>query len=91
MYLGYNDKILRLEKALGECSYSPSMKQIIKDEIICVLNYKGKKDYSRFFLRTLNQDKIIMVWYPMTVKFTKRNYMVPIFLKITLMNLLKYF
>ena len=78
MYLGYNDKILRLEKALGECSYSPSMKQIIKDEIICVLNYKGKKDYSRFFLRTLNQDKIIMVWYPMTVKFTKRNYMVPI-------------
>ena len=65
---------LRLRTELAQCSYSPSMKDYISNMIIQVMNYPKKTTPPRHFIRNMNQDKIIMVWYPMSIPFNQKNY-----------------
>jgi ubiquitin-protein ligase len=78
MSLEDNDQILKLKKTLDECDYNPSKKECIINDIMSVLNYKKKKNEAKFFLKTKNQDKIIMVYFPMSVELVYKNYNTPI-------------
>ena len=71
---------LRLRTELGQCNYSPAMKDYLTNMIMQVMNYpkKTSQQQARHFIKTKNQDKIIMVWYPMSVPFMGKNYNVPL-------------
>jgi rubrerythrin len=78
MSLEDNDQILKLKKTLDECNYNSSNKDCIIKDIMSVLNYKKKKNEAKFFLKTKNQDKIIMVFFPMSVELIYKSYNTPI-------------
>ena len=69
---------LRLRTELAQCGYNPSMKDYISNMIMQIMNYPKKTNPSRHFIKNMNQDKIIMVWYPMSIPFNNRNYNVPL-------------
>ena len=69
---------LRLRTELAQCSYNPNMKDYISNLIMQIMNYPKKTNQARHFIRNMNQDKIIMVWYPMSIPFNGRNYNVPL-------------
>ena len=69
---------LRLRTELAQCSYNPTMKDYISNMIMQIMNYPKKTNPTRHFIKNMNQDKIIMVWYPMSIPFNGRNYNVPL-------------
>jgi len=73
-----DDKIFKLKLALDDCSYIPSKKESMANDIMRVLNYKKKIKEATFFVKTKNMDKIIMVCFPMSIEFNNKNYNVPI-------------
>ena len=77
---GTNDQNsqIQIRNILDECYYDPNMKDYVTKMIMKVINYPKKTNQPRFFVRNINQDKIIMIWYPMSVPFAKRNIKVPI-------------
>ena len=79
---------LRLRTELAQCSYNPNMKDYLANMIMQVMNYPKKTKQARHFIRNMNQDKIIMIWYPMSVPFARKNYNVP--LQIFIMKNIPY-
>jgi hypothetical protein len=74
----YQNTQLRLREELTQCGYNPSMKDYITNMIMQVLNFPKKTTQARHFIKTLNQDRLIMVWYPMSIPFGKKSYNVPL-------------
>ena len=74
----YQNTQLRLREELTQCGYNPSMKDYITNMLMQVLNFPKKTTQARHFIKTLNQDRLIMVWYPMSIPFGKKSYNVPL-------------
>lgn len=76
--------LLRIREELGSCSYDPRAKDYLANMIVRVMNFPKKKpqSQSRHFIRTMNQNKIIMVWYPMNIPFMQKYYEVPLLIYI---------
>ena len=76
--------LLRLRTELADCSYDPRAKDYLANMILRVMNFPKKKaqSQSRHFIRTMNQNKIIMVWYPMNIPFMGKFYEVPLLIYI---------
>ena len=76
--------LLRIREELGSCSYDPRAKDYLANMIVRVMNFPKKKpqSQSRHFIRTMNQNKIIMVWYPMNIPFMQKFYEVPLLIYI---------
>ena len=77
MSLKDNGEIIELKKFLDECSYNPSKKESIANDIMSVLNYKKNTNEAKYFLKTQNQDKIIMIYFPMSVELPLKYYNAP--------------
>ena len=69
---------LNIRTELAKCSYNQSFKDYITNMIMQVMNYPKKTNPPRHFIKTMNQDKIIMIWYPMNVPFGSKSYNVPL-------------
>ena len=72
------NSILRLRTELSECSYNQNMKDYLANLIMSVMNFPKKTAQVRHFIKNMGGNKIIMVWYPMSVPFMGRNYNVPL-------------
>ena len=72
------NSILRLRTELSECSYNQNMKDYLANLIMSVMNYPKKTAQVRHFIKNMGGNKIIMVWYPMSVPFMGKNYNVPL-------------
>ena len=75
--------ILSLKKELNECSYARSMTDYLANMIIRIMNYPKKTIPSRYFVKVTEQNKIIFIWYPMSVPFKNKNFNIPIQIFIT--------
>ena len=80
--------ILRLMGELTQCSYNPQMKDYIANLIYSAMNYPKKVTQARHFIKNMGPDRIIMVWYPLSIPFGGRNYNVP--LQIYIMKNIPY-
>ena len=82
--------LLRIRTELDGCSYDPRGKDYLANMIVSVMKFPKKKPQSqaRHFIRTMNQSKIIMVWFPMNVPFMGKTYDVP--LQIFIMRNIPY-
>ena len=70
--------LLRIESELSECSYNPNMKELLADRVLQAMIFPKRICKSRYFIRNLGVDKIIMVWFPMNVPFRGKSFSVPI-------------
>ena len=84
----YQNTQLRIREELAQCCYKPNMKDYITNMIMQLMNYPKKTTQARHFIKNMNQDKIMMVWYPMSVPFAKKYYNVP--LQIYIMKNIPY-
>ena len=75
--------ILSLKKELNECSYARSMTDYLANMIIRIMNYPKKIIPPRYFVKVTEQNKIIFIWYPMSVPFKNKNFNIPIQIFIT--------
>ena len=75
--------ILSLKKELNECSYARSVTDYLANMIIRIMNYPKKTIPSRYFVKVTEQNKIIFIWYPMSVPFKNKNFNIPIQIFIT--------
>ena len=75
--------IISLKKELNECSYARSMTDYLANMIIRIMNYPKKTIPSRYFVKVTEQNKIIFIWYPMSVPFKNKNFNIPIQIFIT--------
>ena len=75
--------ILSLKKELNECSYARSMTDYLANMIIRIMNYPKKTIPPRYFVKVTEQNKIIFIWYPMSVPFKTKNFNIPIQIFIT--------
>ena len=73
-----NNILLTIRSQLDGCSYNQNMKDYLANLIMSVVNYPKATTPARHYVRNMGQDKIIMIWYPMSVPFVGRNYNVPI-------------
>ena len=69
---------LRFRSELAQCSYNPNMKDYLANMIMQIMNYPKKTNQARHFIRNMGPDKIIMIWYPMSIPFGQKSYNVPI-------------
>ena len=72
------NSLLRLRTELNDCCYDPKMKDFISTMIIRIMNYPKKTTEPRHCIKMMSQNKIMMIWYPMSVPFMNRSYNVPI-------------
>ena len=72
------NSIIRVRTELNECSYDPSMKDYLANLIVSIMNFPKKNTQVRHFIRNMGQNRIIMIWYPMSVPFAGKNYNVPL-------------
>ena len=77
------NSILRIRTELNECSYNQNMKDYLANLIMSVMNFPKKTQQVRHFIKTMGGNRIIMVWYPMSVPFMGKNYNVPLQIYIT--------
>ena len=77
------NSLLRIRTELNECSYSPNMKDYLSNLIMSVMNFPKKANQPRHYIRNMGPDKIIMIWYSMSVPFAGRSYNVPLLIYIT--------
>ena len=70
--------LLRLRGEISQCSYLPQMKDYISNLIYTIMNYPKKTVQARHFIRNMGYDRIIMVWYSMSVPFGGKSYNVPL-------------
>ena len=70
--------LLRLRGELNQCTYAPQMKDYISNLIFTAMNYPKKTSQARHFIKNMGYDRIIMVWYPMSVPFGGKSYNVPL-------------
>jgi hypothetical protein len=70
--------LLRLRGEISQCSYAPQMKDYISNLIYTTMNYPKKTVQARHFIRNMGYDRIIMVWYSMSVPFGGKSYNVPL-------------
>ena len=75
--------IISLKKELNECSYARSMTDYLANMIIRIMNYPKKTIPPRYFVKVTEQNKIIFIWYPMSVPFKNKNFNIPIQIFIT--------
>ena len=80
--------ILRIMGELNQCSYNPRMKDYISNLIYSTMNYPKKVQQARHFIKNMGPDRIMMVWYPLSIPFGGRNYNVP--LQIYIMKNIPY-
>ena len=74
--------LLRLRGELNQCSYAPQMKDYISNLIYTTMNYPKKTAQARHFIKNMGYDRIMMVWYPMSVPFGGKSYNVPLLIYI---------
>ena len=79
---------LRLLNEMVSCSYPPNMKDYLANIIMQTMNYQNQQGQPRHFIKNMDQNKIIMVWLPMSIPFSGRKYSVP--LQIFFMRNLPY-
>ena len=77
------NSILRIRTELNECSYNQNMKDYLANLIMSVMNFPKKTQQVRHFIKTMGGNRIMMVWYPMSVPFMGKNYNVPLQIYIT--------
>ena len=70
--------LIKLRNELKECSYEQSMKDYLSNMIIRIMNYPKKRSQSRYYIKEIDQKKIMMILYPMSVPFMNKNYNIPI-------------
>ena len=70
--------LIRLREELNQCSYDPRMKDYLSNLIYAAMNYPKKHQPPRHFIKNMGANRVIMVWYPMSVPFGGRNFMIPI-------------
>ena len=80
--------LLRLKTELNDCVYGPQMRDWLSNLIIRIMNYPKKQGDARHFVKMFNHQKLMMIWYQMSVPFMNRNYNVP--LQIYLMKNFPY-
>ena len=76
-YSNQNVKI-QLTGELNTYSYDPKMKDYVINMIMQILNFPKKTKQARYFQQTIEQNKIIMVWYPMSIPYMNKNYDIPL-------------
>ena len=72
------NSIIRVRTELNDCSYDPSMKDYLANLIVSTMNFPKKNTQVRHFIKNMGQNKIVMIWYPMSVPFAGKNYNVPL-------------
>ena len=72
------NSLLKLKTELKDCCYDPQARDFLSNLIIRIMNYPKKTSPSRHYVKMMDQKKLMMVWYPMSVPFMNRNYNVPI-------------
>ena len=72
-----NEKIDIISK-VNSCDYLPAMKEYIINMISQILDFPRKTVKPRYFIQNKNNEKIIMIWYPMSIPFMQKNYNIPI-------------
>jgi len=80
--------LLRIRSELNSCSYNQNMKDYLANMIMQIMNYPRKTTQARHFIRNMGPDRIIMVWYPMSVPFMSKKFNVP--LQIFIMKNIPY-
>ena len=70
--------LLKIESELSKCSYNPNMKEFLANRVLQAMLFPKRTYQSRYFIRNLGVDKIIMVWFPMNVLFMGKSFCVPI-------------
>ena len=82
-----NTKI-RLLNELTRCSYNQNMKDFIANMVIQIMKFPKRHGQAKYVIRNMNQDNIIVVYFPMDVLFSNKNYNVP--LQIYIMKNIPY-
>ena len=72
------NSIIRVRTELNDCSYDPSMKDYLANLIVSTMNFPKKNSQVRHFIKNMGQNKIVMIWYPMSIPFAGKNYNVPL-------------
>jgi len=78
-----NNILLTIRSQLDGCSYNQNMKDYLANLIMSVMNFPKKTQQVRHFIKTMGGNRIMMVWYPMSVPFMGKNYNVPLQIYIT--------
>lgn len=75
-----NDKELlsKIKVDLNGCSYEPKTKNYVSKMFLTIMKFPEKNCNPLYFIKEVNQNKIVMVWYPMSVSFMCQKYNVPI-------------
>ena len=74
---------IQLIQDLNKCNYNPSMKDFIINIITQIMDYPKRIIKPIYLPQNLNQDKIIMIYYRMSIPFMGSNYNVPLKIYIT--------
>ena len=67
-----------IKNLLINCKYNQDKIDYLTNEIIKIINFPKKERPAKYFFRSFNEDKIIMIWYPTSIKFVSKSYNVPI-------------
>ena len=79
MYNNLNQSIkIQLTGELNSYSYDPKMKDYVINMIMQILNFPKKTKQARYFQQMIEQNKIMMIWYPMSIPFMNKNYDIPL-------------
>ena len=75
--MSYNQKT-RILTDLQKCNYIPTMKDLVCNTIMEIMNSKLKKEQAKYYIRQWQKDNIIMIWLPMIATLQGKYYSVPI-------------
>ena len=82
------NSLLRIRTELSECSYDQNNKDYLATLIMAAMNFPKKTSQVRHFIRNVGQNRLIMIWYPMSIPFMGKNYNIP--LQIYIMKNMPY-
>lgn len=71
-----------IKDTLINCSYNKDKIDNLVIEILKIINYPKKKDPVKYFIKNVNQDKIIIIRYPICITLIKKEFNIPIQIEI---------
>ena len=57
---------------LQKCNYIPTMKDLVCNTIMEIMNSKLKKEQAKYYIRQWQKDNIIMIWLRMTLCLSQK-------------------
>ena len=66
----------------NECNYNSNQIDYILDMILKIINYQKRTKSANYYVTKISQEKLVYIWYPMSITLTKKSYSVPILIFI---------